>query len=62
MTTITKRGMANTPIRADRIKSLKIIHKRPKRQKRWTKEKIHKVDPKAKVPYLNPTISIIKCE
>lgn len=26
------------------------------------KEKIHKVDPKAKVPYINPTISIIKCK
>lgn len=49
----------NTPIRADRIKSLKI---RPKRKKRWTKQKIHKVDPKAKMPYLNPTISIIKCK
>ena len=46
----------NTPIRADRIKLLKI---RPKRKMDKTEDK---VDPKAKVPYLNPTISIIKCK
>lgn len=33
MTTTTKRGMASTPIRADRIKSLKIIQKDQKDRK-----------------------------
>lgn len=35
--------MASTPMRADRIKSLKIIQKRPKKKKRWTKEKIKQI-------------------
>ena len=54
MTTITKRGKYTNKSRQNQI-----IKNKTKKKEKMDKTE-DKVDPKAKVPYLNPTISIIK--